>query len=74
MAGGLASQVIEPIAAASPTWVQHLVNWGGTAWSYHPIQAGAASVWIQIGIGAWLIVASRGLWSRLAGVASVAGA
>ena len=71
MAGGLASQVIEPTAAASPAWVQHLVNWGGTAWSYHPIQAGAASVWIQVGIGAWLIVAVRGPWSRLAGVASV---
>ncbi len=71
MAGGLASQVIEPTAAASPVWVQHLVNWGGTAWSYHPIQAGAASVWIQIGIGAWLIVAPRGFWSRLAGLASV---
>ena len=56
MAGGLATQVIQPTAAASPAWVQHLVNWGGTAWSYHPIQAGAASVWIQVGIGAWLIV------------------
>ena len=71
MAGGLASQVIQPTAAASPAWVQHLVNWGGTAWSYHPIQAGAASVWIQVGIGAWLIVATRGPWSRLAGAASV---
>jgi cytochrome oxidase Cu insertion factor (SCO1/SenC/PrrC family) len=72
MAGGLATQVIQPIAASSPAWVQHLVNWGGTAWSYHPIQAGAASVWIQVGIGAWLIVAPRGSWSRLAGAASVA--
>ena len=72
MAGGLATQVIEPIAATSPKWVQHLVNWGGTVWSYHPIQAGAASVWIQVGIGAWLIVAARGTWSRLAGAASVA--
>jgi cytochrome oxidase Cu insertion factor (SCO1/SenC/PrrC family) len=71
MAGGLASQVIEPTAAASPAWVQHLVNWGGTAWSYHPIQAGAASVWIQVGIGAWLIVAPRGFFSRLAGVVSI---
>ena len=71
MAGGLASQVIQPTAAASPAWVRHLVNWGGTAWSYHPVQAGAASVWIQIGIGAWLVVASRGRWSRAAGVASV---
>ena len=72
MAGGLATQVIEPIAASSPGWVQHLVNWGGTVWSYHPVQAGAATVWIQIGIGAWLIVAARGPWSRLAGAAGVA--
>jgi hypothetical protein len=72
MAGGLATQVIEPVAASSPGWVQHLVNWGGTVWSYHPVQAGAASVWIQVGIGAWLIAAARGSWSRLAGAASVA--
>ena len=72
MAGGLATQVIEPIAASSPGWVQHVVNWGGTVWSYHPIQAGAASVWIQVGIGAWLIAAARGPWSRLAGAASMA--
>ena len=72
MAGGLATQVIEPTAASSPGWVQHLVNWGGTGWSYHPVQAAAASVWIQVGIGAWLIVAARGPWSRLAGAASVA--
>jgi cytochrome oxidase Cu insertion factor (SCO1/SenC/PrrC family) len=71
MAAGLPSLVIEPTAASSPAWVQHLVNWGGTIWSYHPIQAGAASVWIQVGIGAWLIVAGRGRWSRLAGAASV---
>jgi cytochrome oxidase Cu insertion factor (SCO1/SenC/PrrC family) len=72
MAAGLAAQVIEPTAAASPTWVQHLVNWGGTIWSYHPITSGAASVWIQVGIGAWLLVAAHGPWSRLAGLAAVA--
>ncbi len=72
MAAGLPSQVIEPTAANSPGWVQHVVNWAGTAWSYHPVQAGASAVWIQIGIGVWLIAASRGPWSRLAGLASVA--
>ena len=27
-----------PRRASSPAWVQHLVNWGGTSWSYHPIR------------------------------------
>ena len=70
MAIGLPSQVIEPTAASSPAWVQQWVNWAGTAWSYHPVQAGAAAVWIQAGIGVWLIAAPRGGMSRLAGVAS----
>ncbi len=70
MAEGLPSQVIQPTAAASPDWVQHVVNWAGTAWSFHPIQAGAAAVWIQVGIGAWLIAAPPGWQSRLAGLVS----
>jgi cytochrome oxidase Cu insertion factor (SCO1/SenC/PrrC family) len=71
MAIGLPSQVIEPSAASSPHWVQQVVNWAGTAWSYHPMQAGTAAVWIQIGIGIWLLAAPRGGWSRLAGLVSV---
>jgi cytochrome oxidase Cu insertion factor (SCO1/SenC/PrrC family) len=71
MAVGLPSQIIEPGAASSPSWVQHLINWAGTAWSYHPVQAGAAAVWIQVGIGLWLLFAARGSLSRLAGLASV---
>jgi cytochrome oxidase Cu insertion factor (SCO1/SenC/PrrC family) len=71
MAIGLPSQVIEPSAASSPHWVQQVVNWAGTTWSYHPLQAGAAAVWIQIGIGIWLLAGPRGGWSRLAGLASV---
>ncbi|MGO9780408.1 MAG: SCO family protein [Streptosporangiaceae bacterium] len=72
MAAGLPSQVIEPAAAGSPVWVQHLINWAGTSWSYHPIQAGAAAVWIQVGIGLWLLAAPRGISGRLAGLASAA--
>ena len=70
MAVGLPSRVIEPAAATSPHWLQHIINWAGTAWSYHPVQAGASAVWIQVGIGLWLIFASRGAMSRLAGLAS----
>ena len=68
---GMVPQVIQPTAAASPTWVQHLVNAGTTIWSYHPVSAAAAAVWIQVGIGLWLLVAPRGDWSRLGGIASV---
>src|SRR5258708_10888062 len=67
---GLPSSVIKPSAAASPTWVQHVVDWAGTSWSFHPVQAGAAAVWIQVGLGAWLIAAPAGRASRLAGAAS----
>src|ERR1700722_6637543 len=67
MAVGLPSQVVAPAADGSPGWVQHLVNWAGTAWSYHPVQAGAAAVWIQVGIGLWLLFAARGPLTRLAG-------
>ena len=69
MAGGLPARVMEPAASSSSAWVQHLANWGGSVWSYHPIQAAAASVWIQVGIGMWLIFATHGWPSRLAGVA-----
>jgi hypothetical protein len=71
MAIGLPSQVIESAAAPSSRWVQEVVNWAGTAWSYHPMQAGAAAVWIQVGIGIWLLAAPRGAPSRLAGLVSV---
>ena len=70
MAVGLPSQVIEPTASSSPQWVQHLVNWAGTSWSYHPVQAGAATVWIQLGIGLWMLAAPRGTLSRLSGAVS----
>src|SRR5580693_9550707 len=72
MPGGLADQVIQPSAASSPGWVQHLVNYGVTVWDYHPIQAAAAAVWIQVGIGLWLLLALRGRSARLAGLAGVA--
>jgi cytochrome oxidase Cu insertion factor (SCO1/SenC/PrrC family) len=71
MAGGLPSGVVAPAAQGSPSWVLHLVNWGGGIWSYHPVEAAAATVWIQVGIGAWLLVATHGPLSRLAGLASV---
>lgn len=71
MVAGLPSQVIAPTAAGSPRWARAVVGWGGAAWSNHPVQAAAAAVWIQVGLGLWLLAAKRGLLSRLAGLASL---
>ena len=68
---GLPSSVIQPSASTSPSWVQHLVNSGLNIWTLHPVGAAAATVWIQVGLGLWLLVAPRGLWSRVGGLAGV---
>lgn len=68
---GMTTQAIAPTAKASPAWAQHVVNLGATVWSDHPIVAAAAVVWIQLGIGLWLLVAPRGFWSRGAGLVSM---
>ncbi len=69
---GMPTQVVQPAAASSPTWVQHLVNVMVKVWSYHPIAVPAGTVWVQIGLGIWLLASSRGRWSRLGGLASAA--
>ena len=64
-------QVVAPAAASSPGWVQSLVSWGGVLWNQHPVSVPASAVWIQLGLGVWLLVAPRGWWSRAAGLASL---
>jgi cytochrome oxidase Cu insertion factor (SCO1/SenC/PrrC family) len=71
MAGGMPAQ-LQAADAGSPGWVVDLVNWGASIWSYHPIAAAASTVWIQIGIGLWMIFAVRGWSLRLAALSSVA--
>jgi cytochrome oxidase Cu insertion factor (SCO1/SenC/PrrC family) len=68
---GLPTQVVQPAAASSPHWVQHLVNNGALIWLRHPISAAASAVWIQVGVGILLLVARSGRLSQLAGVVSV---
>lgn len=68
---GMPGQVLRPAAAGSPGWLRSLVGVGATIWSNHPVEAAAATVWIQLGIGLAILVAPRGRWSRAAGVVSV---
>src|ERR1700722_2035543 len=71
MAGGMPA-LLQATDAGSPGWVVDMVNWGANIWGYHPIAAAASTVWIQIGIGLWLIFAVRGWSLRLAALSSVA--
>ena len=69
---GMPTQVVAPTAASAPAWLASLVNSGVNAWLRHPVTAAAATVWIQVGLGCWLLVARRGRWSQAAGIASAA--
>src|SRR3984957_5407700 len=71
MAGGMPA-LLQAADAGSPGWVVDLVNWGANLWSFHPIAAAAATVWIQVGIGLWMIFAVRGWALRRAALSSVA--
>jgi cytochrome oxidase Cu insertion factor (SCO1/SenC/PrrC family) len=68
---GMVPQVVQPAAAGSPSWAVHVVNAGTAVWDLHPVAAAAAAVWVQVGVGLWLLAAPRGDWSRVGGVASV---
>jgi cytochrome oxidase Cu insertion factor (SCO1/SenC/PrrC family) len=68
---GVPSDVLQANASSSPGWVQSLVGFGVNAWSRHPTEAAAAAVWIELGLGVFLLVAPLGRWSRAAGVVSV---
>lgn len=72
MPGGLAASVLAPAAAGSPGWVADLTGWGARVWAGDPLAAAAGAVWIQLGIGIWLLSAASPRWSRLAGLASAA--
>ncbi len=67
----MTGQVIADGAAGSPAWLQSVVHWGATIWNNQPVAAASAAVWVQIGIGVWLLLVARGRWSRLGGLVSV---
>jgi cytochrome oxidase Cu insertion factor (SCO1/SenC/PrrC family) len=67
---GLPKQVVMPTVTSAPGWVVSLVSSGTNAWLRHPVLAASSTVWLQLGLGFWLLAARRGWWSRAAGLAS----
>jgi hypothetical protein len=72
MPTGLPSQVVGPAADGSPGWVHSIVNAGLHIWIHHPVPSALAVAWIQLGVGAFLLLAPHGRLSQLAGWSSVA--
>ncbi len=68
---GLPENVVAPSAQGSPAWLANVVHWGLRVWENHPVQAAVAAVWIQLGLGLWLLLVVRGRWSRIGGLVSV---
>ncbi len=69
---GLPIGVVSPAAQAAPSWVQSLISPFTDAWLRHPIVGASGVVWLELGLGIWLLCARRGRTSRLAGGVSAA--
>ncbi len=68
---GLPANVVGPSAQGNPAWLVSTVHWGLRVWENHPVQAAVAAVWIQLGLGLWLLLVARGRWSRIGGLVSI---
>jgi cytochrome oxidase Cu insertion factor (SCO1/SenC/PrrC family) len=68
---GLPENVVAPSTQGSPAWLVSTVHWGLRVWENHPVQAAVAAVWIQLGLGLWLLLVTRGRWSRIGGLVSI---
>jgi len=69
---GLPINVVGPAAAGAPGWLQSVITPFTDAWLRHPVLGASAVVWLEIGLGIWMLCANRGRWSRAAGAASFA--
>ncbi|MGC8481873.1 MAG: peroxiredoxin family protein, partial [Acidimicrobiales bacterium] len=68
---GIPTVIVSPLLSGEPSWLRSILTLGVNVWERHPIQAADSLVWIQVGIGIWLIAANgSGRWSRLAGAVS----
>jgi cytochrome oxidase Cu insertion factor (SCO1/SenC/PrrC family) len=69
---GIPAQVVRPAVATAPGWASWPAIQATDAWIRHPILGATGVVWLELGLGLWLLLARRGALSRVAGVASAA--
>lgn len=71
MPAGLTTNVVVPQLSGQPAWLDAMLRWGMVAWDRHPVTVAAGTVWLQIGIGVWLLTGRRGRWACLGYVVSI---
>lgn len=72
MALGLPRHVVAPAEVGTPGWVHALISPALASWSAHPVAAATSVVWVQLALGAALLLAPRWRPSRTAGALSAA--
>lgn len=69
---GLAPMVLEPALAGQPPWLESLGRFGVDIWTRNVVASDAFSVFVQVAIGAGLLVGGGRLLERLSLSASIA--
>ena len=66
---GLANNVVAPLRANTPSWLNALMSHGIFLWNSHPINLAVGVAWLQVGIGRIRLVWD-GVTGRIAGLVS----
>jgi len=72
MPASFVQTVLVPALGSAPDWLYGVIDPFGRLWLQHPVAADAVTVWIQVGLGAALIVGGSGRAARAVLVASAA--
>ena len=72
MPSSFIQQTIAPGLDAAPDWLFAAVDPFSRLWLQHPVAAESVTVWIQVGLGAAVLVGGSGRWARAVLVASAA--
>lgn len=65
---GLSTDVVQPSAAGTPSWLHALMLASIGIWNNHPIALAVGTAWIQVGIGIVLLVSNGKVGRVVAGV------
>lgn len=69
---GLPISIVSPAAVQAPGWMQALISPFTAAWLRHPVIGASAVIWLQVGLGIWMLAVPSGRASQVVGGISAA--